>query len=37
VSNVLLDREATVSLEGGTVLVVRPGPEISYQQDGEMQ
>lgn len=37
VSNVLLDCEATVSLEGGTVLVVRPGPEISYQQVGEMQ
>ena len=37
VSNVLLDREATVSIEEGTVLVVRPGPEISYQQVGEMQ
>lgn len=28
VSNVLVDREATVSLDGGTLLVVRPGPEI---------
>lgn len=36
VSNVLVDREATVSLDGGTILVVRPGPEVSFQQDGAM-
>lgn len=35
VSNVLLDREATVSLEGGTLLVVRPGPELP--PDGGME
>jgi thiamine pyrophosphokinase len=29
VSNVLLNREATVSIEEGTVLVVRPSPELS--------
>lgn len=28
VSNVLLDRDASVSIESGTLLVVRPGPEI---------
>ena len=28
VSNVLLEREATVSLGSGTLLVVRPGPEV---------
>jgi len=28
VSNVLLDRSATVSIEDGTLLVIRPGPEI---------
>jgi thiamine pyrophosphokinase len=35
VSNVLLDREATVSLESGTVLVVRPGPELFVKENGE--
>ncbi|MCX6511069.1 MAG: thiamine diphosphokinase [Actinobacteria bacterium] len=35
VSNVLLAREATVSLESGTVLVVRPGPELLVSEDGE--
>jgi hypothetical protein len=29
VSNVLLNHEATVSIEEGTVLVVRPSPELS--------
>lgn len=28
VSNVLLDRSATVSIDGGTLLVIRPGPEL---------
>lgn len=28
VSNVLLDRDASVALESGTLLVVRPGPEL---------
>jgi thiamine pyrophosphokinase len=37
VSNVLVDREATVSLEKGTVLVVRPSPEPLLTDDGEMQ
>jgi thiamine pyrophosphokinase len=37
VSNVLVDREATVSLEKGTVLVVRPSPELLLTDDGEMQ
>jgi thiamine pyrophosphokinase len=36
VSNVLVDREATVSLEKGTVLVVRPSPELLLTDDGEM-
>ena len=35
VSNVLLDREATVSLEEGTVIVVRPGPERIESEYGE--
>jgi len=35
VSNVLLEREATVSLESGTVLVVRPGPEVFINENGE--
>ena len=35
VSNVLLDREATVSLDTGTLLVVRPGPELP--PDGGME
>lgn len=35
VSNVLLEREATVSLDGGTLLVVRPGPELP--PDGGME
>ena len=36
VSNVLVDREATVSLETGTVLVVRPSPELLLTDDGGM-
>jgi len=35
VSNVLVDREATVSLDEGTVIVVRPGPERIESQNGE--
>ncbi|CAB4372851.1 unannotated protein [freshwater metagenome] len=37
VSNILLDREATVSLESGTVLVVRPGPEVVVNGNGEFE
>ena len=37
VSNVLLEREATVSLESGTVLVVRPGPEVFINENGEFK
>jgi thiamine pyrophosphokinase len=37
VSNVLLDHEATVSLESGTVLVVRPGPEVFINENGEFK
>ncbi|MEJ6512423.1 MAG: thiamine diphosphokinase [Actinomycetota bacterium] len=37
VSNVLLEREATVSLESGTVLVVRPGPEVLINENGEFK
>ena len=37
VSNILLDREATVSLESGTVLVVRPGPEVVVNENGEFE
>lgn len=37
VSNVLLEREATVSLESGTVLVVRPGPEVFINEHGEFR
>ena len=37
VSNVLLEREATVSLESGTVLVVRPGPEVFTNEHGEFK
>ena len=37
VSNVLLEREATVSLESGTVLVVRPGPEVFINEHGEFK
>ena len=36
VSNVLLDHEATVSIDEGTVLVVRPSPELLSTEDGEM-
>ena len=35
VSNVLLDRQATVSLDEGTVIVVRPGPERIELENGE--
>ncbi len=35
VSNVLLEREATVSLDEGTVIVVRPGPERLESENGE--
>lgn len=37
VSNVLLKHEATVSIEEGTVLVVRPSPESFMIEDGEMK
>jgi thiamine pyrophosphokinase len=37
VSNVLLGREATVSIEEGTVLVVRPSPELLLTENGEMK
>jgi len=37
VSNVLLDHEATVSIDEGTVLVVRPSPEPFLTEDGEMK
>ena len=30
VSNVLVDRRATVSVDSGTLLVVRPGPEVPF-------
>jgi thiamine pyrophosphokinase len=36
VSNVLLDHEATVSIDEGTVLVVRPSSELLSTEDGEM-
>jgi thiamine pyrophosphokinase len=35
VSNVMTGDEATVSIDAGTVLVVRPGPETSPSQNGE--
>ena len=37
VSNVLLGQEATVSIEEGTVLVVRPSPELLLTENGEMK
>ena len=37
VSNVLVDREATVSLDEGTVIVVRPGPELLESENGEVR
>lgn len=37
VSNVLVDREATVSIENGTLLVVRPGPELLSIEDGAIE
>jgi len=37
VSNVLLDREASVSLDAGTLLIVRPGPEAVFIESGEPQ
>jgi thiamine pyrophosphokinase len=35
VSNVMDGDEASVSIDGGTVLVIRPGPEPSPRQNGE--
>lgn len=37
VSNVLLEGEATVSLDVGTLLVVRPGPESVLSGNGELK
>ena len=36
VSNVLIENEASVSIDHGTVLVVRPGPEFPELNDGDM-
>jgi len=37
VSNVLIDHEATVSIESGTLLVVRPGPELLSRENGAIE
>lgn len=37
VSNVLLGREASVSLDVGTLLVVRPGPESVFIENGDLE